>query len=132
MEVEEIKKLMMTIGITSLLMIAVVQPASAVSITGAVDKYGTSGTLSMGSSSASGGTSSQAPGAGLTVFVTYVYASGLITDEYTVTASGAGASGGVYATAASKHTSTLSKKAKADHTVNYQGQVWSGPTSINW
>lgn len=131
---KRVKKYTIMFTLTFSLLMMYVYPVSAgSSATGSLGGgYNTSGSVSIGSTSATGYTSSGAPGAILTVSVTYVYGWGTYGETHTVTRSNGGANYGVSATASAGHYSPTSLRASASHTVSYGSAYWSDSTSINY
>lgn len=127
------KRLTFMFALTCCLLMMYVYPVSAASsVTGGVGGYSTSGSVTIGSTSATGYTSSGAPGAILTVTVSYVYGWGALGGAYTVTRSNGGANYGVSVTAAAEHYNPASLYAYASHSATYGSASWSDSTSINY
>lgn len=125
------KRLTLMLALTFCLLMMYVYPVSAASsVTGGVGGYSTSGSITMGSTSATGYTSSGAPGAILTVTVSYEYGWGTLGSTYTVTRSNGGANYGVSVTAAAEHYNPYSIRTDGTHSVTYGSAYWSDTTSI--
>lgn len=123
------KKLFVSSMLSLCLVMLLAVSVSAAPIEGGVAGYKTSGSITMGSSSATGSTGTHAPNAYVSVSVSYTYGWGQKPDQYTVTGGSDSGQSGISYTASAGHYNPASIKASAKHTVSYSGQNWKGETS---
>lgn len=125
------KKLLVSsmLSLSLAILLAVSVSAAPSSREGQISGYKVSGSITMGSSSATGYTSTHAPNGIVSVSVSYTYRWGLTTDFFTVTGGNGNANSGVSYTASAGHVNPQSLRASAIHSVSVLGQYWETDTS---